>query len=378
MKFMLTLIQLVLLHGILFAQAPDYTKDGYIPLSGQVLGADATLYLHIGKTGVKGYLILLRDPKPFLVQEPYDGHRRGDSLFLTAARSPGISIELKLRWQADSISGLAEMLADPSLTGNQLSLRKGRTALKANPIHTQFSFTSHQKDETLPMKLPNNPTFHYFSATVWPPAEATAPWAKTMEAQIKDWMEQKTASHDPSALLAGHSNRHIAPWKKDMQAVPASDLKSWGASMLVREFSDEVRVMYESDFFLVLARSTHSYTGGAHGNYQYELTTIDKRTGKALKPADVLTQQGLTQLPKLLETAFRQQFGMDAKKTLEQNGALVKSIPLNDNFFMTDAGLGFWYSPYEVMPFAYADIMVVVPLAVVQALISPVFLGAGK
>jgi hypothetical protein len=148
--------------------------------------------------------------------------------------------------------------------------------------------------------------------------------------------------------------------------------------MLEREYSDQIEVMYESKFFLVLARRTYAYTGGAHGNYQNQLVTIDKRTGKILKPVDVLTQHGISQFPKLLETSFRQQFGMDPKKTLEQNGTLIKTMPLNNNFFMTDAGIGFWYSPYELMPFVYSDIMVVVPLAAVQSLISPGFLGAGK
>jgi hypothetical protein len=378
MKVFNCLICFLFCQSLIIAQAPDYTKDTYKPLSGKVLGADATMYLHMGKGGVSGYLILIRDPKPFALREHYDGHRRGDSLFLTATRSPGISIELKLRWQADSITGYAEMLADPSLTGNQQSLRKGRASLQTSSGHTPYSFTSLQKDETLPMKLPHNPTFRYLSGTVWPPEQITTPWAKTMETQIKNWLEQKQGAASPGAMLAAHSNRLLNPWKKDIQAVPASELKSWGPSMLEREYSDEIRLMYESDFFLVLARSTHSYTGGAHGNYAFELVTIDKRTGKTLKAADVLTQQGMVQLPKLLETAFRQQFGMDAKKTLEQNGALVKAMPLNDNFYMTDAGIGFWYSPYEVMPFVYSDIMVVVPLAAVQALISPVFLGAGK
>lgn len=378
MKIFFCFIGLFYYHSLLFAQAPDYNRDIYKPLSGKVIGADAAIYMHIGKGGVSGYLILQRDPKPFAIREHYKGHRRGDSLFLTATRSPGISIELKLRWMADSIAGYAEMLADPSLTGNSMSLRKGNASLKPDMLATPFSFSSLIKEEILPLKLDNKPIFEYASATVWPPSNATTTWAKTTEKLIQGWMQQKNPVTSASAMLSAHSARAIDPWKKEMNSVPISDLKSWGPSMLERVFSDEVEVMYESGFFLVLAQSIHSYTGGAHGNYAYNLATIDKRTGKVLKPSDVLTQQGIAQLPKLLEIALRQQFGMDAKKTLEQNGALVKTIPLNDNFYVTDSGIGFWYSPYEVMPFVYSDVMVVLPLSAVQTLFLPSFLQAGK
>ncbi len=339
----------------------DNKADRYLPLSGKIMGASSTMYLHFGKDGIKGFLMLAKDARPFNIRQTYGQSTANDSILLTASRSPGITISIKLKWQADSLIGFSEMFSDPSQTGDMRSIRKGKTSFGKENTKTNFEYASLKKEEILPMKVENKPTFNYASSVCWL-NKPTELWGQQAQKKTLEWMGQKTVPANAVSLLNVHQGSILGPWKKEMSAVPVNEMKSWGPSMLTREQTEDVMVVYEDKLLLVLSHSAYSYTGGAHGNYHYEVATFDKRNGKELKLTDVLTPQGIAQLPGMLEDAFRQQFGMTASKSIEQYGALVKSVKPSDQFYMTDAGIGFLYNPYELMPFVYGEIFVFLPL----------------
>ncbi|MCU0387368.1 MAG: hypothetical protein MUE71_02040, partial [Chitinophagaceae bacterium] len=142
----------------------DNKADRYLPLSGKIMGASATMYLYFAKDGIKGYLLLARDARPFNIRQPFEASNSKDSILLMATRSPGITINIKLKWQADSLLGSSEMFSDPGLTGNMRSIRKGKTGFGIDSSKTNFDFASLKKEEVVPVKVDNNPIFNYASS----------------------------------------------------------------------------------------------------------------------------------------------------------------------------------------------------------------------
>jgi len=50
------------------------------------------------------------------------------------------------------------------------------------------------------------------------------------------------------------------------------------------------------------------------------------------------------------------------------------TIPVTKNFWVDNAGLGFWYAEYEIGPYAWGEIPLFIPLAQVSAYIQPSFI----
>lgn len=63
----------------------------------------------------------------------------------------------------------------------------------------------------------------------------------------------------------------------------------------------------------------------------------------------------------------RLQYGVQNNKPLDQNGFLVNKIEPNQNFYVTDNGIGFIYAPYAIKSFADGEINLLVPLTVLKA-----------
>lgn len=122
----------------------------------------------------------------------------------------------------------------------------------------------------------------------------------------------------------------------------------------------DMKVVYNHYPLLVLESFSYEYTGGAHGNYATIYQVLDLKRHKILTPEDVLKTGYKTALEPALEKEFRRMFKIDDDKDLADI-LFQPHITPNNNFLLTDKGIAFSYTPYEIGPYAMGQVTLFVP-----------------
>jgi hypothetical protein len=209
---------------------------------------------------------------------------------------------------------------------------------------------------------PNTPTGQASNSIVWPAAgtdEATAAFIRTCITDGKP-------INDPNKYLHRDIDSFLAIYKvneKDLdttEGIPAT--ANWAADA-------DMKVVWNQYPLLVLEYFTYEFTGGAHGNYGAHYQVLDLEKKKVLKPADFLKPEYKTDLIPELEKSFRKIYKMEEGAKLETM-LLTKEIVPNDNFLVTDKGIGFSYTPYEIGPYVLGQVTLFVPYKNIKALLK--------
>ncbi|NJB84442.1 hypothetical protein GGR26_000187 [Lewinella marina] len=128
------------------------------------------------------------------------------------------------------------------------------------------------------------------------------------------------------------------------------------------EEEDATEVVFQSDSLIVLAHSTYTYSGGAHGNYGTTLLAFATRPPRRLTPADLFRPGSEAELSRLL---------MARADSLTEGGLLVDSVPVTDNLAPLPGGVRFVYPPYEIAPYAVGEVVIDLPYAAVRPWLRP-------
>jgi hypothetical protein len=355
---------LLLLFVSSFLQAQ---RNFYKVYTGSIMGAEAVVHLHAGEGHAGGYLYLVRDPRPLRIYFSESSIGKNDSIIIYSSRSHEVSINIS------GILGQQQIQGNGILYQGGKEIRKGAILLKeTNEAYTAFEFVSVSGNTRLPANLKNDSQCILSSSTIWPSAGNNSPLAASIRKLLYDRFSLPPGK-EPSVLLPAELQKNLEDWKNGYIKAGVKETENMGMS-LSSEQVNSLMVLSESKSVITLAFYSYGYSGGAHGNYSTELFSFDKRTNKRLQLADVLTPAGISVLPQLLSKAARAQFGIPANQTLEQAGLFKNSIPVTQNFWVDNAGLGFWYQPYEIGPFAFGEIPLFIPLAQVSAYIQPAFI----
>ena len=355
---------LLLLFVSSFLQAQ---KSYYKVYTGNIMGAEAVAHLHASEGHVGGYLYLVRDPRPFRIYFFESVIGKNDSIKFDGSRSHevGINITGVLRQQ--------EIQGNGTLYQEGKEIRKGAVLLKETiDPYTAFGFVSASGNTKLPANLKNDSECKLASSTIWPVAGDNSPLAANIR-KIANEKFSLPPGKEPSVVLPAELQKGLTRWKNEYIKAGVKETENMGLS-LSSEQENSLMVLSESKSVITLAFYSFDYSGGAHGNYSTELFSFDKRTNKRLQLSDVLAPSGVAALPALLSKAARAQFKVPANQTLEQAGMFKNNIPVTKNFWVDNAGLGFWYQPYEIGPYSFGEIPLFIPLAQLSAYIQPAFL----
>lgn len=125
-------------------------------------------------------------------------------------------------------------------------------------------------------------------------------------------------------------------------------------------YDDDFEIVYNSGNLLCVRFYQYSYTGGAHGNQWDSHVTFDLTTGKVVKLDDLFSEGWEEPLTRLVEKAIRRDYDLRADQPLSDGPLFDDDLALNANWFITPAGIGFSYVPYEISAYAYGFIQPVV------------------
>lgn len=147
----------------------------------------------------------------------------------------------------------------------------------------------------------------------------------------------------------------VAPIEEDADSDDFMSKPDWmvhPCSATDREFRKEYKVVYANREYLSFFCSEYAYTGGAHGNIQITVGTLDRRTGKILTLADVPAFADKVALAKRLSDAVIAKIGL---------GALQGEVRPHDNFYLSGDGWHFVFNEYEIACYARGAVEVVLP-----------------
>ena len=347
-----------------FSVMAQTTESWYKVYSGKVGNLSATLHLHKADKNYGGYIWFDQNQWPISI---YSGEQvaKTDSINVSSGSGP-ISLNL------------TGVFGNESFNGTSLLQKEGSGSKKAGfqlQVNSEKNFTpfeyffAHGTAKLLP-EIKNESDCDYLSAIVWPKGNTTID--EVLKKQIRQMLNIPVTVTEPGKWLANEKNKFVNSWKKENSKLSPKEASEMGLSLSVQE-ENRVMVMYENEQYITLAHYSFAFTGGAHGNYGTTLSTLNKQSGKKLHLSDVVNAAGIKVLPALLEQVARLQNGVKNNKPLDQNYFLVKKIMPTENFYITTAGIGFLYAPYEIKSFADGEINLLVPFSPLNTYLQPGF-----
>jgi hypothetical protein len=208
----------------------------------------------------------------------------------------------------------------------------------------------------------NSPVAVSTDAIVWPAAGvdgATAGLIKKAITGGKDIPVQELLKRNVDSFL----NTYKAG-KEDFDTASLKD-ETMGASWNWTGDSD-MKIVWNQHPLLVLENSDYEYTGGAHGNGGNSYRVFDLAKQKLLTPADVFKDGYKKALGPELEHAFRKKYNVPKNETVK-SWLLVDRLEPNDNFILTNKGVVFSYTPYEIAAYALGQVDLFIPYEKIKA-----------
>lgn len=209
---------------------------------------------------------------------------------------------------------------------------------------------------------PNTPRAEASKSIVWPAEGADEETAAFVDTCIT----RGRAITSPMRYLRKGLDSFLTTYKvneKDLdttEGIPATANWSTDADM---------KIVFNQYPLLVLEYFNFEYTGGAHGNYGAQYLVLDLKKKKVVKPADILKPAYKDKLVPELEKAFRKIYKLEEGARLESMLLTPEIVP-NDNFLLTDKGVGFSYTPYEIGPYALGQVTLFVPFKNIKQLLK--------
>ena len=359
LKKSMLVLPIFFIASVSFAQS----RDGwYKVFTGKVGDFTATLHLHRAAKNYSGYMWLQPNLLPLKIyyDEPL---KKTDSLVLGAG--------------GGSISILLSGILEGDVFGGTSEIKIGRTTPKKDAFEfhvnsgasfTPFNYYYTEGFAKLPAEFQNKSECLYVASSIWPLGNGDA--ELTYKKDILQVLGTKTPVDEIGKWMIDEKNSTISTWKKTNTALSPKETSQMGLSLSLHQ-ETRILIMYENVKYLTLANYSFGYTGGAHETYATTISTFNKQTSKKLALTDILNPAGIQALPKLLDQAAREQFAVKNLNPLNQNGFLVNRILPNQNFYVTETGIGFIYAPYVIKSFADGEVNLVVPFTALKAYLKP-------
>ncbi|MEC5147644.1 DUF3298 domain-containing protein [Chitinophaga sp. 212800010-3] len=213
---------------------------------------------------------------------------------------------------------------------------------------------------------PSSPVGTVSNCTIWPDSLVDTATARFIVGQITG------NSHitDPHQFLKRGIDSFITGYRISAKDADSSEIVDESSSASWNWTTEnDMKVVYNKWPLLVIEKYAYDFTGGAHGNSGAFYRTLDLSRKKVLTPDDIFKPGYKETLSALLDKAFKSKYHMSEEEALDQN-LLVKSIPTNNNFIVTNKGVAFSYVPYEIGPYALGQVTLFIPFTSMKGILK--------
>jgi hypothetical protein len=172
---------------------------------------------------------------------------------------------------------------------------------------------------------------------------------------------------DPEKILQSISDGLVADYRQENRDIynPDSEYE------FMWQHTYGVSLMCNDKNFTTFRFYYYSYTGGAHGLFGDDFSSVDLETGKALTLDDIFVPGYKQEIGRLLDARVRQTDKIPADGSLEDYGYFTDNIMPGDTFYVAPDGIGFYYNIYEIRPYAYGSSDIFLSFKEIKQLIKP-------
>ena len=133
-----------------------------------------------------------------------------------------------------------------------------------------------------------------------------------------------------------------------------------GDEKISENWSSEMQVSYEEYFakdgIVTVVFNIYQFTGGAHGNTFISSITMDSKNNRTLHLKDFVPQADFKNLQTITRKILSEKLDFD--EFIDDGTAKWSDF---SSFAVTDTNIIFWFSPYQVAPYAYGLQKVIIP-----------------
>jgi hypothetical protein len=317
-------------------------KSWFKSFGGKIGPYPITLNLHMADGKVSGVYYYESKQQPVALSGTID---KKNQILLTG--SPSIDLEetftLKLTNEV-ALNGIWATLKS--------KLKVDALQKKNIPFDVTTVYTSEQ--QLMFKEKPEAPIAEIFLGSVW--VSGSSALAKKINEGIIGFYEKKTFKE---------IGKYFIEAKKDFFSAfhsNKSEAKAEPSTMWNRAFDSKTEIQFVSSDLLSLRNFVYEYSGGAHGNYGVSFYNFSLKTQKKLSLNDVLSKPRQKELSKLLESKLRENYQLKPKAPLTEV-LFEDKINYNNNFYITEKGIGFLYNPYEISAYAMGIIDLYIPFS---------------
>jgi hypothetical protein len=138
-----------------------------------------------------------------------------------------------------------------------------------------------------------------------------------------------------------------------------------------RESAGEKSGVVTEGEFLVVSRNKEYFLGGAHGNREKQYLVIDTGSWKVLSLSSLIRDTAFPDVQRLVIAKLALRSELEPGLPLSEGGYFTDAPELTENFFLTDKGLGFYWNQYEIAPYSFGPITVIIPWKELTGFIKP-------
>jgi hypothetical protein len=161
--------------------------------------------------------------------------------------------------------------------------------------------------------------------------------------------------------------------KKELETYGDSFTKSWKQNLpadmysLAMSFEDQTsfQVAFQNPKYTTVIYNNYGYMGGAHGLSIQRYLSFQRPGGKLLENwQDLFTDT--TAVLKLAERIFKKEKNIQKFRSRSHMWFWGGDFYLSSNFGLTDEGIRFVYTEYEIAPYAYGSTELLLPYAEIK------------
>ena len=348
-----------------FCQVTDKPVSWYKCMKGTIGKYPITMHLHKWKKNYAGYYYYDRSQQPIEISgEDSANSKVGLSAFLRGPEGENNLSETFIgKWDGNSLTGTWYA------SGKSAPLRFSLAPSKDSTV-PDFTFVYTEGSIKLRPKMNKSPEATFFASSIWPTNQIRS--SDFIKKQIIDISGGKS-DVEIGKLLIDQKKIFFDEYKSDFKDATDKEISEYGLSYNY-ELQSNVSVVFSSSKLISFSSDGYTYTGGAHGNFGTTFLVLDLANKKKLTLGDVLHLEDSVTLNIVLEDKLRKAYKLKSTDMLTEI-LFDEKISFNDNFFVTEKGIGFNYNPYEIAAYVYGEIRLFIPFSEIKSLLKQEFLS---
>lgn len=124
-----------------------------------------------------------------------------------------------------------------------------------------------------------------------------------------------------------------------------------------------ISILNQTKQWIIFMYTSEEYTGGAHSNSLKSFHMMSKSDGHQYLLTDFFDKNAIHEMTRLGEPIFCAKRGINPNQGLDEAGFMFPNnhFQLNENFYIDEDGITFYYNTYEVAPYSMGPTEITIP-----------------